>query len=161
MFKKIDSKPVENVKVKKNRSIDILEDGKRFFTYVYNEQNLPIDSVLYNTETDKIESTSKYNYQDWKFDYISHNNVKDEDYKQFVLTYLYQSKRLSSRGIKFEHPELIFSEISDLSNVSTVCKYYDDFKKNSVVNEKEKTIIYKNDNKKILFYPSNITQFIP
>jgi hypothetical protein len=159
--KNIDSKPILSIKVKKNSTIDILEDGKRFFTYVYNEQGLPIESILYNTETDKIESTSKYNYQNGKFNYISQNNIKDEDYTQSVLTYLYQSKLLSSQGIKFEHPELIFSEISDLSNVLTVGKHYDDFKKDSIVDGIEKTIIYKNFNKKIRFYPSNISEFIP
>lgn len=159
--KKIDSKPTENVTVKKNSSIDILENGKRFFTYVYNEQNLPIESILYNEQTNNIESKSKYNYQNGKFSYVSLSNIKDADYTQSVLNYLYQAKYLSTKGIKIEHPEIVGSEIGDITTILTVGNNYDDFKKDSLVNGSEKTIIYKNFNKKIRFYPSNITQFIP
>jgi len=159
--KKIDSKPTENVTVQKNSSIDILENGKRFFTYVYNEQNLPIESILYNEQTNNIESKSKYNYQNGKFSYVSLSNIKDADYTQSVLNYLYQAKYLSTKGIKIEHPEIVGSEIGDITTILTVGNNYDDFKKDSLVNGSEKTIIYKNFNKKIRFYPSNITQFIP
>ncbi|UZT98338.1 hypothetical protein ODZ84_01850 [Chryseobacterium fluminis] len=159
--KKNDGKPIEDVKVQKNNSIDILEDGKRFFTYVYNEQNLPTESILYNTQTNNLESKSKFNYQNGKFSYVSVNNLKDDDYTQSVLNYLYQAKYLSSKGIKIEHPEIVGSEIGDLSNLLSIGDGYKDFKKDSIVNGNEKTIIYKSFNKKIRFYPSYITLFIP
>ncbi len=159
--KKNDGKPIEDVKVQKNNSIDIMEDGKRFFTYVYNEQNLPIESILYNRQTNNLESKSKFNYQNGKFSYVSVHNLKDDDYTQSVLNYLYQAKYLSSKGIKIEHPEIVSSEIADITTILNVGDNYDDFKKDSIVNGNEKTLIYKNFNKKIRLYPSNITQFIP
>jgi hypothetical protein len=103
----------------------------------------------------------KYNYQDGKFSYVSLDNVKDVDYTQSVLNYLHQVKYLSTKGIKIKHPEIVSSEVNDLATILTVGENYNDFKKDSVVNGNEKTIIYKKLDKKIRFYPSYITQFIP
>ena len=159
--KKSDNKPIQSVEIKKNKTIDILEDGKRLFTYLYNEKDLPVEVISYNEQTNKIESKSDYNYQNGKLNYVSQGNVKDVDYTQSVLNYLYQAKDLSTKGIKIEHPEIVSSEVNDLATILTVGKNYDDFKKDSVVNGSEKTIIYKSFNKKIRFYPSYITLFIP
>jgi hypothetical protein len=159
--KKSDNKPIQSVEIKKNKTIDILEDGKRLFTYLYNEKDLPVEVISYNEQTNKIESKLNYNYQNGKLNYVSQGNVKDVDYTQSVLNYLYQAKDLSTKGIKIEHPEIVSSEVNDLATILTVGKNYDDFKKDSVVNRNEKTIIYKNFNKKIRFYPSYITLFIP
>ncbi|MCZ2083894.1 MAG: hypothetical protein LC112_06445 [Flavobacteriales bacterium] len=159
--KKIDNKPIQSVKIKKNNTIDVLEDGKRVFTYLYNEQDLLIEAISYNQKTNSIESKSEYNYQNGKFSYISQGNVKDVDYTQSVLNYLYQAKDLATKGIKIEHPEIVSSEVNDLATILTVGKSYDNFKKDSIVSENGKTIIYKNFNKKIRFYPSYITLFIP
>lgn len=64
-----------------------MEDGSRFFTYVYDEEDLPTEAILYNEETNKIESNSKYNYQNGKFSNVYENDVKDIDYTQSVLDY--------------------------------------------------------------------------
>ena len=159
--KKSDNKPIQSVEIKKNKTTDILEDGKRLFTYVYDEKDLPIEVISYNEQTKTIESKSNYNYQNGKFNYVSQGNVKDVDYTQSVLNYLYQAKDLSTKGIKIGHPEIVSSEVNDLATILTVGKNYDDFKKDSIVNGNEKTIIYKNFNKNIRFNPSYITLFIP
>ncbi|GHV43009.1 hypothetical protein FACS1894180_0850 [Bacteroidia bacterium] len=152
--------PVKNQEIQ-HKTIDVFEDDKRDFTFVYNEQDLLIETILYNTHTDSIESKSQFHYQNGIFDYVSQNSVKDIDYTQDVLNYLYQRDYLISKGINFQHPEIISSEISDISNVLSVAENYDDFKTDSIINGSKKTVKFIGFNKNIRFYPSYITMFIP
>lgn len=153
-------KPIKLEQPIHNQTIDILEDGKKIITFTYNQENLPAKEIVYNVETKKIESELVYIYKDKKLIDINVKGV-DLDYLQYALDNKYQSEYLSTKGIRIEHPEIISSEVNDLSNLLSIGDNYKDFKKDSVVNGNKKTIIYKNFNKKIRFYPSYITLFIP
>ncbi|VXC58405.1 conserved hypothetical protein [Chryseobacterium sp. 8AT] len=150
---------VKDKPIMPTKEIDILENDKKVATLEYNQENLLNKEVIYNTETKKVESELGYIYDKKKLVDINVKGI-DLDYLKYALDNIYQSKFLSKKGIKFEYPEIVSSEINDVSTILTVGKNYDDFKKDSVINGNEKTIIYKDFNKKIRFYPSYITQFI-
>lgn len=152
-------KPITPKQSIPNKTIDVLEDGKKISTFTYNQDNLPAKEIVYNVETKKIESQLIYIYKDKKLIDINVKGI-DLDYLRYALDNIYQKEYLSTKGIKIEHSELL-SEIGDLSNLLSIGDGYKDFKKDSIVNGNEKTIIYKNFNKKIRFYPSYITLFIP
>jgi len=154
------NKPLQSIKVQKNKTIDVLEDGKKVATLTYNRENLLENELIYNIETKKIETELTYIYNSKKLVDINVKGI-DLDYLRYALDNTFQSKSLFKKGIKIEHPEIVSSEVNDLATILTVAKNYDDFKKDSVVNGNEKTLIYKKFNKKIRFYPSYITLFIP
>ena len=159
--KKIDSKPIQAVKVQKNKTIDILENGKKIATITYNQENVPDKEIGYDITTRKEEYELVYVYNNKNLVDINVKKGVDLEYLRYSLDNISQNKFLHKKGIKLEHPEIVSSEINDLATVLTVGKNYDDFKKDSIVNGNEKTIIYKNFNKKIRFYPSYITLFVP
>lgn len=145
----------ENVK-----SIDVFENDKKAFTFNYNRNDRPKEVILVNSDISEIESKSIYNYQDGKFIYISTNGSKDLDFTQQALNDYAGHEALLSKGINFNYPEIVSSEISDVCKVLAVGKDYNDFTKDSIINGNFFTIKFTRFNKKIRFYPSIMTQFI-
>lgn len=112
--KKIDSTPIQAVKVQKNKTIDILENGKKIATITYNQENLPDKEIGYDITTRKELYELVYLYNNKKLVDIDVKKGVDLDYLRYSLDNISQNKFLYKKGIKLEHPEIICSEVDIL-----------------------------------------------
>lgn len=144
------------------RIITVSENGKKAISFVYKRQNsILLETQVYNTENGKIQSTTKYNYINEQFKFISQNDIKDIDGTQKVLDNIYQVKYLRNRGFYFKYPQTIMDEIQDISTIFTITDNYPDIDKHDTITGNIRIIRFSNINKNIKFYPSEIEEFVP
>ncbi len=142
-----------------NFKITEFQDNIRTNIYYYNGDNLLNEQFIYNHDN-TTNCIIQYSYNDNKFDSLKVKKGVDLEYNQLMLDDISAYDYLLSKGIKIKFPEIVFSEIRDISNILSVADEYSDFKIDTKIIKNEKIISFIGFNKNIRFYPSYLTRFI-
>jgi len=130
--------------------IDKLLMSRSFF-----RNGLLIKEIAYNTQTKKQESEVTYFYKkDDKFDYAEVKSAdgskeKGPEVDKYQLDFLVQYEFLESKSIEFPLPDIVPSEVRDISTIFSIADNYSDYAKDIQADGNLKVIKFIGFNKGI------------
>lgn len=135
------------------------QEGKEINKYYYLGYILQ-KQEFFNIKKGGRESILEYVYKEKIIDTVLVDGVDMDDTRQ-MKEGIVKRDFLKSKGINFLFPEIISSDVSDLSNIFSVADNYDDYSKiDSMTMDSTRIIKFVKFNKNIRFTPSLLTMFI-